>query len=208
MSATSSGPSEGEILQATGKPLGEKLGWHLRGTSYPFVSPWFVLRLDRVELDGKDEPIDFSYLEHPGAVGIVPVTKEGEVILIRQYRYSVDDWSLEVPAGGMHDAHDATHEEVARKEIEEEIGATCGDLKYLGCYYTTVGQSDQAYHIYLALDVALTREQSTEETEQIEVRPVPAAEALAMTRDGRIRDGNAALALLLCESHLRERGYI
>jgi ADP-ribose pyrophosphatase len=161
-----------------------------------------------VALDGKEDPIDFTYVEHPGAVGIVPVTKDGEVILIRQYRYTIDDWSIEVPAGGMHDADGASHEEVARKEIEQEIGATCGELQYLGCYYTMVGQSDQAYHIYLALDVVLTREQSTEETEQIEVTPVPAAEALAMSRDGRIKDGNAALALLLCESHFRERGYI
>jgi ADP-ribose pyrophosphatase len=203
-----SGTSEGEILQKKGKPLGEQLGWHLRGTTYPFISPWFVLRLDRVELDGKDEPIDFSYLEHPGAVGIVPVTREGEVILIRQYRYAIDDWSLEVPAGGMHDANGATHEDVARKEIRQEIGATCGELHHLGSYYTTVGQSDQAYHIYLALDVAITREQSTEETEEIELKPVPAAEALAMSRDGRIKDGNSALALLLCEPQFRDRGYI
>ncbi|MDQ5824958.1 MAG: NUDIX hydrolase [Chloroflexota bacterium] len=203
-----SGTSEGDILQKKGKPLGEQLGWHLLGTTYPFISPWFVLRLDRVELDGKDEPIDFSYLEHPGAVGIVPVTKEGKVILIRQYRYAIDGWSVEVPAGGMHDADGATHEEVACKEIEQEIGATCGELQYFGCYYTTVGQSDQAYHIYLALDVTLTREQSTEETEEIYVKPVSAAEALAMSRDGRIKDGNSALALLLCERIFRERGYI
>lgn len=198
----------GDGLQKKDKPLGEELGWHLLGTTYPFVSPWFVLRIDRVRVDGKDEPIEFSYLENPGAVGIVPVTREGEVVLIRQYRYTIDDWSLEVPAGGMHDANGATHEEVARKEIEEEIGATCGDLRYLGCYYTTIGESDQTFHIYLALDVALTREQSTELTEQIELNPVPAAEALAMSRDGRIKDGNAALALLLCETYFRELGYI
>ncbi len=203
-----SGSAEGKKSQKKGKPLGERLGWRLLGTTYPFISPWFVLRQDRVQLRGKDEPLEFNYLEHPGAVGVVPVTREGDIILIRQYRYTIDDWTLEVPAGGMHDANGATHEEVARKEIRQEIGATCGELQYLGCYYTTVGQSDQAYHIYLAWDVAITREQSTEETEEIEVRPVPAAEALAMSRDGRIKDGNAALALLVCETHLRERGYI
>ena len=203
-----SSQGDSDKRQEQGKPLGEQLGWHLLGTTYPFVSPWITLRQDRVQLRGKDEPIEFNYQEHPGAVGVVPVTKQGDVVLIRQYRYTIDAWSLEVPAGGMHDADGATHEEVARKELEQEIGATCGDMLYVGCYYTTVGQSDQAYHIYLALDVALEREQSTEETEQIEVRPVPAAEALAMCRDGRIKDGNAALALLLCDGHFRERGYV
>jgi ADP-ribose pyrophosphatase len=203
-----SGHGDNGNLQKKDKPLGEQLGWRLLDTTYPFVSPWITLRQDRVQLRGKDEPIEFNYQEHPCAVGVEPVTSRGEVVLIRQYRYTIDAWSLEVPAGGMHDANGATHEEVARKELEQEIGATCGDMLYVGCYYTTVGQSDQAFHIYLALDVALEREQSPEETEQIEVEPVPAAQALAMCRDGRIKDGNAALALLLCEGHLRERGFV
>ena len=203
-----SGPEYHDKLHKKGKPLGEQLGWHRLGTTYPFVSPWFALRQDRVQLEGKDKPIEFTYLEHSGAVGVVPVTRKGEVVLIRQYRYTVDDWSLEIPAGGMHDADGATHEEVARRELEQEIGATFTEMLYLGCCYTTVGQSDQAFHFYLALDVAPVGEQSTEETEQIEIRPTPAAEALAMSRDGRIKDGNSALALLLCEGHFRERGYI
>lgn len=203
-----SGAGDKSKLQKNAKPLGEKLGWHQLGTSYPFISPWLTLRQDRIQLKGRDEPIEFNYQEHAGAVGVVPLTREGDVILISQYRYTIDDWSLEIPAGGMHDADGASPEEVARKELEQEIGATCGDMLYIGCYYTTIGQSDQAYHIYLALDVALVREQSTEETEQIEVRPTPAAEALAMSRDGRIKDSNSALALLLCESHFSERGYI
>lgn len=190
------------------KPLGEQLGWHLLETRYPFVTPWITLRRDLVRLKGEDEPIEFNYQEHPGAVGVVPLTKDGQVVLIRQYRYPIDGWSLEIPVGGMHDADGASTEEVARKEVEQEIGATCGELRYIGCYYTTIGQSDQAYHIYLALDVELNCEQSTEATEQIEVRPVPAREAVAMSRDGRIKDGNAVLALLLCEEQFRRLGHI
>lgn len=53
---------------------------------------------------------------------IVPITKAGEMVLLRQYRYAVDEWCLEVPAGGTHDSGDASLEEVARKELREEVG--------------------------------------------------------------------------------------
>lgn len=188
------------------KPEGEKIGWHLLDTSCPFSTPWLKLRQDKLYLDGRGE-VTFTYVEHPGAVGVVPVTKSGDLVLIRQYRYTVDEWCLEVPAGGTHDTGSASLEDVAREEMREEIGATCEELIYAGFFYTSIGNSSQAFHIYLALGVTLDEEVVHEATEVIETCLVSASEALRLARSGQVKDGASALSILLCEPLLREYGY-
>jgi len=188
------------------KPLGSLEGWKRLSTTYPFSTKWLRLRQDHIDRNG--EEIVFTYVDGPGAVLVVPVTAEGEIVLIRQYRYAVDDMLVEVPAGGLHDAEDRTPEHVAIKELREEIGAECDVIEQVGWFYAAVGSSNHIYYVFLALGVELKGEQQLEVTEQIEILPVPAAEALGMARSGEIRDGDSALALLLCESRLKEEGYI
>jgi|SRR5687768_2561933 len=190
-----------------GKPEGEKLGWRLLESDYPVVTPWLRVRRDRVAIEGQGE-ITYTYVQGFGAVGVVPVTSEGEMVLLRQYRYTVDDWCLEVPAGGMHDAGDKSLEQVARDELREEIGAECDDLRYVGWFYAAVGSSSQPFHVYLALDVRLTSTLQHEQTEHIEVMHMPTRDALALVKAGEMRDGVSALSVLLCEPLLRELGYV
>ncbi len=189
------------------KPQGEKAGWRLLDTTYPFATKWLKLRQDRVQLKDKCE-ITFTYVDNPGAVVIVPVTGDEKVVLIRQYRYTVDEWCLEVPAGGIHDAEDASLEQVARKELLEEVGGTCSELSYVTFFYASNGNSAQPFHVFLALGVELQKSQALEETELIEIRPMPLADALDLARSGKMRDGASALAILLCENRLREQGYL
>jgi ADP-ribose pyrophosphatase len=191
-------------MSGAAKPRGAANGWERLGTEYPLETPWLRLRRDRVLRHG--EEIQFTYVESPGAVGVVPLTDTGEVVLIRQYRYAADECLTEIPAGGMHDAQGRSLEEVARCELQQEIGATCRALEYIARFYTAVGQTDQAYHVFLALGVSLDGEQELEPTEDIELWPVPVSEALRMARAGEITDGTSALALLLCEPRLRELG--
>lgn len=190
------------------KPEGERLGWHLLETTYPFATHWLKLRQDRIRIEGANSEITFTYIDNGPAVIVVPVTAEGNIALIRQYRYTVDEWCVEVPAGGTHDAEGASMEEVARKELREEIGATCAGLEFVSLFYPTNGNSAQAFHVFLALDTRLDGEQCLEETESIQVHLMPVAEALRLARTGQIKDGASALSLLLCEPLLRERGYL
>jgi ADP-ribose pyrophosphatase len=189
------------------KPEGEKLGWHLLETGYPVVTPWLKVRRDRVLVNGKGE-ITYTYMQGSGAVGIVPITTEREMVLLRQYRYTVDEWCLEVPAGGTHDAGDKSLEQLARDELREEIGAECDRLIYVGWFHASVGSSNQPFHVYLALDVRFAGERQPEETELIEVIAMPVREALALVKAGEMRDGLSALSVLLCEPLLRELGYV
>jgi ADP-ribose diphosphatase len=188
------------------KPEGAKLGWKRLATTYPFSSRWLKLRQDRVHIEGQGE-IVYTYCESRGAVAIVPVTKDGEIVLVRQYRYTVDDWCLEVPAGGLHDRQGDDLEAAVRDELREEIGATFEELEYITKVYSSVAVSDEVLFIYLAFGVALTEQPHREITEIMEVHPTHAKEALHMARTGQINNGLSALALLLCEERLRERGY-
>jgi ADP-ribose pyrophosphatase len=183
-----------------------KLGWRVLGTEYPVVTPWLRVRRDHVETPGGE--ITYTYMEGSAAVGIVPVTRDGRVLLVREYRYTVDDWCLEVPAGGSHDAGGASLEAVARKELREETGAECGELIPAGWFYASNGSMNQRFHVYLALDVEITGEPEHEETEMIEVVLMPLADTLSLVHAGEMRDGVSALSVMLCESLLRERGYV
>ncbi len=182
------------------KPHANALGWGVRATDYPFTSPWSTLRRDQVSAG--DTNFTYTYMEAAPAVFIVPIATTGEVILIRQYRYTVDEWCLEVPAGGTGDREGESLEDVAREELREEIGGVCGELLAIGTFYPSVSRSDQIAHVFAALDVRLEADQRLEGTERIELFPMPAKEALAMARRGEIRDGQSALCLILCEDLL------
>ena len=169
--------------------------WEKIDSKYLWRSRWYNLRQDRLRAPGGDE-FTYTLVEHPGAVWVVPITADGQIVLIWNYRYAVDDWCYEVPAGGL--SGDLTPEQAARRELMEEVGGSAADLRCVGRFYTSNGISDEVAHVYLASGVELG-EASREPTELMEVRLVPVDEALSMARSGEISDGPSALALLWCE---------
>ena len=108
----------------------------------------------------------------------------------------MDDCCYEVPAGGLSEG--LPPEEVARRELLEEVGGTAADFRYVGQFYTSNGISNEVAYVYLATGVELG-ESHREPTELMEMRLVPVEEALRMAREGEISDGPSALALLWCE---------
>lgn len=176
------------------------LGWQRLETRYAFECPWFRVREDVVRWpDGHTSP--YTYVEGVGAVWVVPLTVDGEIVLIRQFRYTMDDWCWEVPAGGFHD-FDGSPMELARRELAEEIGGTSDDWRYVGPFRPGNSIIDAVYHVVLARDVRMNRAPHREPGEIIEVHPVPVERALDMARSGVIADGCSALALLRCEPQL------
>ena len=184
------------------KPVGYELGWERLETTYPYTEPRFRIRRDLVRLPN-GRVIDYAYTETKGALWIVPVTEDNEIILIRQYRYPNDDWLWEVPAGGLFD-HVGSLEELAHRELREEIGAVCEELIYIGRYYGAPSASDTVCHVMMARGTQLAHAPEREQTEFIEIHPKPVSEAVSLARGGKICDGRSALALLLCEPYLKE----
>ncbi len=182
------------------KPNGRAVGWERLQTTYPLTHRMFRVREDRVRWpDGQVRP--YTYIQTCGAVWVVPVTADRQIVLIRQFRYVLDDWSWEVPAGGFHDFSGSAIA-LARRELEEEVGGSSDDWLYVGFFRSGVSLFDEVCHIVLARDVRLDGEPCREPGELIEVHPVPIPRALRMARSGEIVDGHSALALLRCEPFL------
>lgn len=161
--------------------------------------PWYQVRQDEILLPNGQSGV-YHVVEHPGAVWVVPITPAGEVILIRTYRYTVDDWCWEVPAGGLQP--NQSLEQLAIEELQQEIGGTAQQLHYLGWFYASNGICNEKGHVFLATGVTLNRA-APEPAEIITVHPIPPAQALAMARTGQITDGPSALALLWAEPYLK-----
>ena len=186
------------------KPVGAGLGWRLLSTTRPYQSHWHNLRQDQVTLpDGQE--ITYTYQEHPGFVTVVPVTDDGQIIMLRCYRYTVDDWCWELPAGGLGDKPGVPMEEVARQELAEETGAQCRTMERVGWFYGMNGTSDARCTIFIAKGAHINGATNLEATEQSEVHLVPMGQAFQMARDGRITDADSALVLLRCEELLLDK---
>ncbi len=188
------------------KPQGAALGWQLKVSRHLSQGAVNRLRQDDIQIAGRGD-IQYSYLERGESVIIVPVTADGQMALIRQYRYPVDSFCFELPAGCCRDMGGATLEEVARRELREEVGGIAGSLEYVTWFYSSSSISDEVCHIFLAADVVLTGETNTEPGENIQTLMTPVREVFALVRRGEMKTGTCALAILHCETHLRERGF-
>lgn len=167
---------------------------------YLWESRWYNVRQDQLRArDGSE--LTYTVVEKPGAVWIVPVTPDGQMVLIDQYRYAVDAWCLEVPAGNVEPGVDAAA--MAARELSEEIGGTAAQIVHITDFFTMNGIGNEIAQVFLALGVTLG-EAHRETTEHIALRTVPVDEALHLARAGAIKDGPSALAILLCEDAIRE----
>jgi ADP-ribose pyrophosphatase len=169
--------------------------WQRFASRFLWQSRWYSLRQDSLRTPEGQE-FTYTVVDHPGAVWIVPVTAEGQVVLIWNFRYPVGEYCLEVPAGGLSPG--LSPEEAARRELMEEVGGTAAELQYIGRFYTSNGISNEIAQVYLATGVELGNPQR-EPTEAMEVRLVGIDEAMRLARSGEISDGPSALALLWCE---------
>lgn len=160
---------------------------------------WYSVRQDQILLPNGQEG-QFNVVQHDGAVWIVPVTTNGELVLLHHYRYTVRDWCWEVPAGGMGDGQPP--EVVARRELREETGGEAADWRYVGQFYTSNGISNEVGHVFLATGVTF-HETAHEPAEVLEMYPTPVPEALRMAHANEISDGPSALAILLSEPFLK-----
>ena len=107
---------------------------------------------------------------------------------------------MEVSASGL--SPDLTPEEVARRELLEEVGGRAAELRYIGQFYTSNGIFNEVAYVYLATGVELGQARR-EPTELMEICLVPVEEALRMAPEGGTSDGPSALDLLWCEAQLR-----
>lgn len=130
---------------------------------------------------------------HPGGVTAIPILEDGRILLIRQFRYAIGDFILELPAGKL-DSGQTPVDTIAR-ELEEEIGYSAGSLTHACTFYTTPGFSNESIHFFIAQHLTQTT-QRLEEGEHITVEAHSLSECLRMIENGEIRDGKTILGIL------------
>lgn len=151
-----------------------------------------ALHVDTIRQDSGRTTIREVVL-HPGGVTAVPILDNGRILLIRQFRYPIGKYILELPAGKL-DSGQSPEETVAR-ELEEEIGYRAGILEYKTTFYTTPGISNEAIYFYIARDLTPCA-QRLEEGEHITVESYSVDECLEKIRSGEINDAKTILGIL------------
>jgi len=151
-------------------------------------------------------PGKYMVLESHGFVVIVAVTKNNELVMTRQWRYPIEQESLEVSAGTLKKDEDPM--EAAKRELAEETGGQSPDWVCLGDFWLANGVLKVKGHIMLALDVEITTDTNRDDTESIEVAVIPMDEVVKMILNNQITDDRTIMGVLWVKEYLDKGGHI
>jgi len=175
----------------------ERGGTRLSSTD-AFKGRIFAVTVDRVTIPN-GRTVTLEMVRHPGSVVLIPVQDDGRVVLIRQYRYALDRWIWELPAGSLDPGEDPAV--AAARECEEEIGLVPGRVEFAGAWYPTPGFCTEVMNYYRLGDLRERRAGETpahkDDDEDIRVHVFTLDEARAMVRSGDIVDLKTAWGLTL-----------
>lgn len=132
--------------------------------------------------------------EHVGGVGMLPIDRNGNVLLVRQFRYPYDTEMLEIPAGKLDHGEGESIADCGARELKEETGCTAARMVPLGCVYPSPGFLTEVVHLFAALDLT-DGEMQPDEDEFVELVRLPLAEVEAMVERDEIRDAKTVVAL-------------
>lgn len=147
---------------------------------------------DTVLANGHEARWDF--IHHDGAAAVLPVTSEGKILMVRQYRNALDRFTLEIPAGKL-DEPDEPKIECAYRELEEETGFRTENMEYLISVNTTVAFCDEAIDIFVARNL-IPSHQHLDEDEVIDVEAWDLKDLEDMIYAGKISDGKTIAAIM------------
>ncbi|WP_456278434.1 NUDIX domain-containing protein [Bacillus sp. AK128] len=137
-------------------------------------------------------------VKHPGAVAVIPITDDGKIVMVRQYRKALERELVEIPAGKLEKGEKP--ELTARRELEEETGYGCASLTHLISFYTSPGFADEMVHLYVA--EGLTQKENKlelDEDEFVEVIALSIEEAKQYIHEQKIYDAKTAYAVQYLE---------
>lgn len=156
--------------------------------------------VDQVELENGKQSVREVCL-HPGGVGVLPLTDEGEVILVQQFRYAYGEELWEIPAGKLERGEDPAA--CGARELKEETGYTARELIPLGCIYPSPGYVDEKLYIYLARGLEAGTA-TPDEGEFVNVAKIPFNTLLARVMNDEIHDAKTVTAALKTARLLEE----
>ncbi len=164
----------------------------------------FDLIVDRIQYPSGNRGVR-EVARHPGGAVTVPLFPDRTVLLVRQFRYPLQGYTLELPAGKLNAGEDPA--DAAVRELEEETGWIAGRLEKLTAMYTTPGFCTEVLHIFLATELRQSLQGHRREEGELgmSVHLLPLEEALAMAERGELNDAKTLAGLFLAERKLRQR---
>ena len=164
-----------------------------------FSGRYLDLYLDKVKLpNGKTSTRE--WIDHPGAVCIIPILPDGNICLIRQFRYGPKDEFIETPAGKLDEGEKPI--DCAHRELEEETGYRTNKLTFLTNIHPAIGFTNEKMWMYLAEDLIQT-EHNLDIDEFLELVPTSLEEALSWVWNGKITDVKTIIGILWAEKLLK-----
>ena len=144
--------------------------------------------------------VEIEIVHHNGGAGTLPLFEDGTIALVRQWRYPLGRYSLEIAAGRIEPGD--TPEETAARELEEELGYRASELRKIGEFFVAPGYCEERLYVYVATGLEPSR-QKLDEDEEIEVVRMTFAEAVRRVHSGEIDDAKSIITILLADSLVR-----
>lgn len=180
--------------QMTEKFIAEKIGgWKTKTSTVAYENPWIKISHEEVVTPkGTDGIYGVVHFKNT-AIGIVPIDDEGNTWLVKQSRYTLNQYTWEIPEGGC--PHGEEPIAAAQRELEEEVGLKANSWNELMRLHLSNSVTDELCVVFVAKDLYAGTQQ-LESTEDIEYKKVPLTEAIDMVKRGEITDGISVAALL------------
>ena len=168
-------------------------GWKQLSKNVVYDNPWITVSHEEVQRPNGSQGIyGMVHFKHR-ALGVVALDENNNVIMVKQSRYALDCWTLEIPEGG--GLFNEAPLDTAKRELEEETGLCAKQWQPLLTLHTSNSVTDEIAHVYLATQLYKGK-QSLDETEDIEVSRMPLSEALDLIDKGKITDAMTIAGLL------------
>ncbi len=178
--------------------MGLKRGKKL-STETKFSNNWWSYKVDKYLFPSGKEG-EYHYAFTHGSVFIVPITNDGRIILVKQYRYLNDRFSIEFPGGGVKKENN--HDFEARKELIEETGQD-GDLEFIGMFNPYNGVTNEICKVYIARNLKPSAEFKKDDSEEFELGKYTTSEIEAMINNNEIYDGMTLASWSLVKNKLQ-----
>ncbi len=159
--------------------------WAIETENIEYQTPIFSLKRRKSNSRIQDKSGQFYVIEAPDWVNVLALTKEMDVVLVKQYRHGIDEITLEIP-GGVVDSEDDNSQLAAERELLEETGYKSVRWEYLGTVSSNPAIFTNYCHFYLATECEKVSGQNLDHLEEIGISTLPLKEFLGQVRDGSI----------------------
>ncbi len=171
-----------------------KNAWQLLDSEPAIDLSLFRARFDHVLNPRTQKSTRITVLSGNDSVNVFALTKSGEVLMIKQYRFGIGAYIIELPGGLVDDGED--HQQAAKRELMEETGYVAREWHYMGCVASNPVFMDSYIHHYVALDAEKVSEPELEDAEDIEAHELPLAKVEKMLRNGEFQHPHTVSGVL------------